>query len=100
MTAFILLSATFFPCLIPIRRTSDKTEDSWRQYETLVNPTFGPAGLAIAASVLAVSSALAGEITLFENPAFGGRRIILTASVANFDRGSSNDRASSMMIGS
>ncbi len=56
--------------------------------------------LAVAASVLAVSSALAGEITLFENPAFGGRRIVLTTSVANFDRGSFNDRASSMIIAS
>jgi hypothetical protein len=54
--------------------------------------------IAAAAVTLAVSSALAGEITLFESPGFGGRSITLRQAVSNFDRGSFNDRASSMMI--
>ena len=50
------------------------------------------------AVALAVTSALAGEITLFEAPGFGGRSITLRQAAPNFDRGSFNDRASSMVI--
>jgi hypothetical protein len=63
-----------------------------------MNLLFFLRALAAAASVLVATSVLAGEITLFENPAFGGRRIVLSAAVPNFDRGSFNDRASSMII--
>ncbi|MGH8713678.1 MAG: beta/gamma crystallin-related protein [Casimicrobiaceae bacterium] len=51
------------------------------------------AGLALAATV-----ALAGEIVLFENPGFGGRRLTLRNNVADFDRSSFNDRAESIVV--
>jgi hypothetical protein len=54
--------------------------------------------LAALAFALAASSAIAVEITLYENPDFGGRRIVLRGTAANFDRGSFNDRAMSISI--
>jgi hypothetical protein len=54
--------------------------------------------LVAAMSAFAVTSVLAGEITLFEQPNFGGRRVTLRATTPNFDRPGFNDRASSMVI--
>lgn len=47
---------------------------------------------------LYAAAAGAAEITLFEFPDFGGRRITLRGSVPNFDPGGFNDRAASMVI--
>ena len=52
------------------------------------------AGIALLASL----TALAGEITFFEYPDFGGRRVTLRASMSNFDPAGFNDRAASMVI--
>jgi Beta/Gamma crystallin len=49
-------------------------------------------------SLLAAASAIAGEITLFEYPDFGGRRITLRGAVSNFDPSGFNDRAASLVI--
>jgi hypothetical protein len=54
--------------------------------------------LLVSAGLFAVSAALAAEITLYEAPNFGGRSITIRSTVANFDRGSFNDRASSVLI--
>jgi hypothetical protein len=51
---------------------------------------------AVVASVCAVANA--AEITLFEFPDFGDRRITLLGSVPNFDPGGFNDRAESMLV--
>jgi hypothetical protein len=48
--------------------------------------------------MLASTAVLAGEITLFEYPDFGGRRVTLRGSMSNFDPAGFNDRASSMVI--
>lgn len=44
------------------------------------------------------AAADAAEITLFEFPDLGGRRITLHGSVPNFDAGGFTDRAASMVI--
>ncbi|MGH8800646.1 MAG: beta/gamma crystallin-related protein [Casimicrobiaceae bacterium] len=55
--------------------------------------------IAVAAALaLAATAALAGEIVLFENPGFGGRRITLRDNVADFDRSNFNDRAESIIV--
>jgi hypothetical protein len=54
--------------------------------------------LLASASLFAVSAVLAAEITLYEAPNFSGRSITIRGTVANFDRGSFNDRASSIFI--
>jgi Beta/Gamma crystallin len=51
-----------------------------------------------AIALFAASTAAAGELTLFEYPDFGGRRITFRGAVSNFDRIGFNDRASSMVI--
>jgi len=51
---------------------------------------------AVVASVCAVANA--AEITLFEFPDFGDRRITLHGSVPSFDPGGFIDRAESMVI--
>jgi hypothetical protein len=50
------------------------------------------------AGLFATATALAGEITLFEYPDFGGRRVTLRGTVSNFDPAGFNDRASSLVI--
>ena len=54
--------------------------------------------LFIASVWFATATAIAGEIMLFENPDFGGRRITLRGAVSNFDQSGFNDRASSLVI--
>jgi hypothetical protein len=49
-------------------------------------------------ALFASATAIAGEITLFENPDFGGRRVTLRAAEPNFDPTGFNDRASSLVI--
>lgn len=51
-----------------------------------------------AALALAATAAAAGEIVLFENPGFAGRRLTLRGAVADFDRTNFNDRAQSIII--
>jgi Beta/Gamma crystallin len=54
--------------------------------------------LLAAIALLASGAAIAGEITLFEYPDYGGRRITLRGAISNFDPTGFNDRASSMVI--
>ncbi len=49
-------------------------------------------------ALFASATVIAGEITLFENPDFGGRRVTLRAAMPNFDPSGFNDRASSLVI--
>jgi len=49
-------------------------------------------------ALLASMPALAGEIILYENEGFGGRRMILHDALPNFDNSSFNDRAASIMV--
>ena len=51
-----------------------------------------------AIALFASGAVVAGEITLFEHPDYGGRRITLRGTVSNFDPIGFNDRASSMVI--
>ncbi len=51
-----------------------------------------------AIALFAASTAAAGELTLFEYPDFGGRRMTFRGAVSNFDPIGFNDRASSMVI--
>jgi hypothetical protein len=44
------------------------------------------------------TTAVAGEITLFEHADFGGRRVTLRGTIPNFDPSGFNDRAASMVI--
>ncbi len=46
----------------------------------------------------ATTTAVAGEITLFEYADFGGRRVTLRGTISNFDPSGFNDRAASMVI--
>ncbi len=46
------------------------------------------------------ATAVAGEMTLFEGPELSGRHITVHGEVANFDRGSFNDRAESIVVSS
>ena len=50
------------------------------------------------ACTIGSSSALAGEITLFEYEGFGGRRVTLRDALPNFDTASFNDRAASIIV--
>ena len=52
----------------------------------------------VVSGLLATVTAVAGEITLFEYPDFGGRRVTLRGAISNFDPSGFNDRASSMVI--
>ena len=54
--------------------------------------------LLLLACALGSSCALAGEITLFENEGFGGRRVTLRDALPNFDVTSFNDRAASIIV--
>jgi beta/gamma crystallin len=62
-----------------------------------MSPRWARIAIAVA-SMLAMPCVLAAEITLFEGQNFTGRSITLYREVGNFDRGSFNDRASSMII--
>jgi Beta/Gamma crystallin len=44
--------------------------------------------------------AIAGEMTLFEGPELSGRHITVHGEIPNFDRGSFNDRAESIVVSS
>ena len=52
------------------------------------------------ASALTAATAAGADMTLFEFPDFGGRRIVVHGVVANFDQTSFNDRAASIVINS
>ena len=54
--------------------------------------------LILAAASLFTGAAIAGEMTLFEYPDFGGRRVTVHGPVSNFDPTGFNDRATSMII--
>ncbi|HEY2864138.1 MAG TPA: beta/gamma crystallin-related protein [Casimicrobiaceae bacterium] len=55
--------------------------------------------IAIAAAFgLAATATLAGEIELFENPAFQGRRMTLRGNTPDLDRTNFNDRAESIIV--
>lgn len=54
--------------------------------------------LILAAASLFTGAAIAGEMTLFEYPDFGGRRVTVRGPVSNFDPTGFNDRAASMII--
>jgi len=55
--------------------------------------------IAVAAAFgLAAAAALAGEITLFENPGFQGRRMTLRGTTPDLDRTNFNDRAESVIV--
>ena len=47
---------------------------------------------------LAATAALAGEITLYENPGFQGRRMTLRGTTPDLDRTQFNDRAESIVV--
>jgi hypothetical protein len=47
---------------------------------------------------LAATSVLAGEITLYENPGFQGRRMTLRGTTPDLDRTQFNDRAESIVV--
>ena len=47
---------------------------------------------------LATTAALAGEITLYENPGFQGRRMTLRGTTPDLDRTQFNDRAESIVV--
>jgi Beta/Gamma crystallin len=49
-------------------------------------------------ALFASTTVIAGEITLFEHPDFGGHRVTLRAAMPNFDPSGFNDRASSLII--
>jgi hypothetical protein len=51
-----------------------------------------------AAFGLVATAAVAGEITLFENPAFQGRRMMLRGPTPDLDRTDFNDRAESIIV--
>lgn len=51
-----------------------------------------------AALALAATVAVAGEIVLFENPGFAGRRLTLRNAMSDFDRTDFNDRAQSIIV--
>jgi hypothetical protein len=48
--------------------------------------------------LFASATAIAGEITLYEYPDFGGRRVTLRGAVSNFNPAGFNDRAASLVI--
>lgn len=55
--------------------------------------------IALAATLaLGATAAVAGEIVLFENQGFAGRRITLRGTVSDFDRTNFNDRAQSIIV--
>ncbi|MEP6996575.1 MAG: beta/gamma crystallin family protein [Betaproteobacteria bacterium] len=55
--------------------------------------------IAVAAAFgLAAMAALAGEITLYENPGFQGRRMTLRGNTPDLDRTNFNDRAQSIVV--
>jgi hypothetical protein len=51
-----------------------------------------------AIALFTACSAAAGELTLYEHPDFGGRRITFRGTVSNLDPTGFNDRAASMVI--
>ena len=55
-------------------------------------------GLASALAALTALPATGADMTLFEFPDFGGRRVVVHGVVANFDQTSFNDRAASIVI--
>ena len=56
-------------------------------------------GIAVAAVFgIAVTAAIAGEITLYENPGFQGRRMTLRGTTPDLDRTNFNDRAESIVV--
>jgi hypothetical protein len=55
--------------------------------------------IAVAAALgLAATAVLAGEITLYENPGFQGRRMTLRGTTPDLDRTNFNDRAESIIV--
>ena len=55
--------------------------------------------IAVAAAFgIAATAALAGEITLYENPGFQGRRMTLRGTTPDLDRTNFNDRAESIVV--
>ena len=55
--------------------------------------------IAVAATfALAATAALAGEIILYENPGFQGRRMTLRGTTPDLDRTNFNDRAESIVV--
>ena len=50
------------------------------------------------AATLFAAVAIAGEITLFDQENFNGRREVLRTDAPNFDRGNFNDRAQSVIV--
>lgn len=52
----------------------------------------------LVAGLTAAVAATAAEMTLYESANFGGRHMTVRGNVPNFDNGSFNDRASSMVI--
>ena len=55
--------------------------------------------IAVAAAFgLAATATLAGEVTLFENPGFQGRRMTLRGTTPDLDRTDFNDRAQSIIV--
>jgi hypothetical protein len=56
-------------------------------------------GIAVAAVFwIAATAAIAGEITLYENPGFQGRRMTLRGTTPDLDRTNFNDRAESIVV--
>ena len=55
--------------------------------------------IAVAAAFgFAATAALAGEIILYENPGFQGRRMTLRGTMSDLDRTQFNDRAESIVV--
>src|SRR5215471_11167230 len=60
--------------------------------------SLAPHRLLLAVALLASTSALAGEIILYEGEGFSGRRMVLRDPLSNFDNTPFNDRAASIVV--